>query len=162
MMVMKLRKGASWFGLIGMVAAACLATVPMSLAQNASVSLSRNFRPDPIKLSGSTGGNVSLASLAGIEANCRGFAQSQPSHVITLNESFPMLDLLAYTTSINNDPTMLIKGPNGIVVCANDESGINPQVSRRMPQGTYQVWIGSKEANQSFSYTLSLSEIRQR
>jgi hypothetical protein len=159
----KLKKGASWFGLVGALAAVWLAAVPVSLAQSESVSLSRNFRPDPAKLSGSTGGSVSLASLAGIDANCRGFAQAQPSHTITLNESFPLLDLLVYTNGINHDPTILLKGPNGIVVCADDESqGRNPQISRRLPQGTYQVWVGSKEVNQAFPYTLSLSEIRQR
>ncbi|CAN1211195.1 hypothetical protein TUMEXPCC7403_13420 [Tumidithrix helvetica PCC 7403] len=157
------QKGASWFGLIGLVAAISMAAAPVSLAQSESIALSHNFRPDPIKLGGSTGGNVSLASLAGIDANCRGFAQTQPNHVITLNESFPLLDFLVYTGGINNDPTMLIKGPGGIVVCADDESqGRNPQISRRLLPGTYQVWVGSKDANQSFRYTLSLSEIRQR
>ena len=139
-----------------------LAIAAPSFAQSA-VSLGRNFRPDPKTLDGSGGGNVSIASTAGIADNCRGFANAKPNHTITLNETFPVMDLLVYSSNINDDPTMLIKGPNGIIICADDESGgRNPQVTRRMPKGIYKVWVGSKNVNQSFGYTLSLSEIRQK
>jgi hypothetical protein len=154
---------------------AALAIAFPSFAQNVTsqnvTSLERNFRPDPKRLTGNGGGNVSIASIAGIADNCRGFANDEPNHTITLTETFQVLDLLVYTTNINDDPTMLIKGPNGIVICADDESGgRNPQSSRRLangtyqswPKGTYQVWVGSKNINQSFSYTLSLSEISQK
>jgi hypothetical protein len=145
-----------------LTAIAALAIASPSFAQSA-VSLGRNFRPDPATLSGSGGGNVSIANTAGISDNCRGFANAMPNHTITLTETFPLLDILAYSSSINDDPTMLIKGPNGIIICADDESGgRNPQVSRRMPKGNYQVWVGAKNINQSFRYTLSLSEIRQK
>jgi hypothetical protein len=80
-----------------------------------------------------------------------------------LTETFPVIDILVYSRNINDDPTMLIKGSNGIVICADDESnGRNPQVNRRLPKGDYQVWVGSKTINQSFAYTLSVSEIRQK
>lgn len=133
-----------------------------SFAQSA-VSLGRSFRPDPATLSGNAGGNVSIARIAGIADDCRGFANAKPNHTITLTETFPVMDLLVYSSNINDDPTMLIKGPNGIVICADDESGgRNPQATRRLPKGEYQVWVGSKTINQSFRYTLSLSEIRQK
>ena len=80
-----------------------------------------------------------------------------------MNENFRLLELLVYTNNVNDDPNMLVKGPNGIVICADDESGGRyPQANRRLPKGTYQVWVGSKNVNQSFSYTLSLSEIVQK
>ncbi|PZV11972.1 MAG: hypothetical protein DCF20_18640 [Pseudanabaena sp.] len=139
-----------------------LAIAVPSFAQSA-ISLGRNFRPDPANLTGKGGGNISIASIAGIADNCRGFANVEPNHKITLTETFPLLDLLVYTSNINDDPTMLIKGPNGIVICADDESGgRNPQANRRMPKGEYLVWVGSKNINQAFSYTLSLSEILQK
>ena len=144
-----------------LTAIAALAIAAPSFAQ--SLALGRNFRPDPATLAGNGGGNVSIASIAGISDNCRGFANAAPNHTITLTETFPLLDLLAYSSNINDDPTMLIKGPNGIIICADDESGgRNPQANRRMPKGDYQVWVGSKNINQSFRYTLSLSEIRQK
>lgn len=143
-------------------AAAALAIAAPSFAQSA-ISLKGSFRPDPATLSGTGGGSVSIAKIAGIADNCRGFANSEPNHTITLTETFPVMDLLVYSSNINDDPTMLIKGPNGIVICADDESnGRNPQVNRRLPKGIYQVWVGSKNINQSFLYTLSLSEIRQK
>lgn len=149
-----------WGALAGI--AVTLAIAAPSFAQSA-IALERNFRPDPEKLQGNGGGNVSLASLAGIADNCRGFANAEPNHTITLNENFPLLDLLVYTNNVNDDPTMLVKGPNGIVICADDESGGRyPQANRRLPKGTYQFWVGSKNVNQSFSYTLSLSEIVQK
>jgi len=139
-----------------------LAIAAPSFAQSAT-SLGRNFRPDPATLAGNGGGNISIASIAGIADNCRGFANAQPNHTITLTETFPVMDLLVYSSNINDDPTMLVKGPNGIVICADDESGgRNPQANRRLPKGIYQVWVGSKNINQSFPYTLSVSEIRQK
>jgi len=149
-----------WGALAGV--AITLAIASPSFAQHA-IALDRNFRPDPATLQGNGGGNVSLASLAGIADNCRGFANAEPNHTITLNETFPLLDLLVYTNNVNDDPTMLVKGPNGIVICADDESGGRyPQANRRLPKGTYQVWVGSKNINQSFRYILSLSEIVQK
>lgn len=132
-------------------------------SQPSNTSLSRNFRPDPIRMEGTTGGNVSLASLAGIDAKCRGFAGSQPNHVIELTANFPMLDILAYTGNVNTDLTMLVKGSNGVVVCADDEyQRRNPQLSRRLPQGTYQIWVGNSEQNKSAPYSLTLSESPQK
>lgn len=134
-----------------------------SFAQSAT-SLKRNFRDDPRILSGNGGGDISIASIAEIAANCRGFANAQPNHTITLTETFPLMDLLVYTDNINDDPTMLIKGPNGLVICADDESrGRNPQANHRLlKKGEYQVWVGSKTVNQSFSYELYLSEMVQK
>lgn len=142
--------------------AVSLSIAAPSFAQSA-ILLGRSFRPDPATLAGNGGGSVSIARISGIADNCRGFANAEPNHTITLTETFPVMDLLVYSANINDDPTMLIKGPNGIVICADDESGgRNPQVNRRLPKGKYQVWVGSKNINQSFRYTMSLSEIRQK
>ncbi len=157
--------GKQWLkltGLIGLLGALVVNFSP-ALAQSSSLALARNFRPDPVKLRGNTGGSVSLANLASGEANCRGFANNQPNQTIKLTENFPVLDLLVYTNNMNDDPTLLIKGPNGLTICADDEyKGRNPQVSKRLPEGTYQIWVGSSDASKSIRYTLSLSEIRQK
>jgi hypothetical protein len=142
------------------------AFLPVALPVNAqpnSIAISRNFRPDPIRVEGNAGGGVSLSKLAGIDGKCRGFGSSQPNHVIDLSSNFPMLDILAYTGNINDDLTMLIKGSNGLVVCADDENQRrNPQLSRRLPQGTYQVWVGVGDKDKSVRYSLSLSESPQK
>jgi len=143
-----------------------LAIASPSFAQS-TISLGRNFRNDPAKLTGDGGGSTSLASIAKVVDNCRGYANQNANHIVTLTESLPMLDFLVNSTNNNDDPTMLIKGPDGITICADDESkGRFPQVSLRrphalLPKGNYEVWVGSKTSNQSFAYTLYLSETRQ-
>jgi hypothetical protein len=140
-----------------------LAIASPSLAQN-TISLRSNFPNDPRKLTGEGGGQTSLASIAKIGDNCRGYANTAPNHTVTLTEPMLILHFLVHSTHINDDPTMLIKGPGGITVCADDESnGRLPKVSlsltdSRLPEGNYQVWVGSKNSNQSFAYTLYLSE----
>jgi hypothetical protein len=144
------------------LASTALVTIAPAIAQNAAIALARNFRPDPIKLQGRAGGSVNMTNLAG-QANCRGFASEQPNHTLKLTANFPLVDLLVYTGNVNDDTTMLIKGSNGSVMCADDEyQGRNPQLSRRLPEGTYQIWVGSRNENQSINYTLSLSEIKQK
>ncbi|AFY74672.1 hypothetical protein Syn7502_02721 [Synechococcus sp. PCC 7502] len=132
-------------------------------SQPNNMTLSRNFRPDPIVIEGSAGGNVSLVKLAGVDAKCRGFASSQPNHVIELSSNFPMLDILAYTNNINDDLTMLIKDNNGLVICADDEYQKRyPQFTRRLRQGTYQIWVGNNEQDKLIRYKLSVSESPQK
>jgi len=151
-----------WVFLANMVV--LLAIASASSAQS-TISLNRYFRNDPAKLSGEEGGGqISLASIAQGADNCRGFAKTTPNHIITLNESFLLLDFLIEPKNINARPTLLIQGPKGISVCADSESnGRFPQVSLQrpnglLPKGVYQVWVGSRTSNQSFAYTLKLSE----
>ena len=144
-----------------------LAIASSSSAQNA-ISLNRYFRPDPKELVGDGGGQISLASIAKGADNCRGFANATPNHIITLNESLLLLDCLVEPNKINDRPTMLIQGPKGISVCADAQAdGRFPQVTLSRPnellsKGAYQVWVGSRTYNQSFAYTLKLSEPPQR
>jgi hypothetical protein len=149
--------------LVGLCGAVLATVLPVLSVRSQPIPLSRNFRPDPIKLEGTAGGNISLASLAGVDAKCRGFANSQPNHALELGANFPTLDILAYAGNVNDDLTMLIKGAGGLVICADDEhQRRNPQVFRRLPQGSYQIWIGSSEQNKSIKYSLSLSESAQK
>ena len=148
---------------LGIGLAAALSMVLPVRSQPNNIALARNFRPDPIQIAGTAGGSINIAKLAGIDAKCRGFAGSQPNHIINLSTNFPMLDILAYTGNINDDLTMLVKGSNGLVICADDENQRrNPQLSRRLPQGTYQIWVGVSDKDKSVSYSLSISESPQK
>lgn len=132
-------------------------------AESQAINISRQFRPDPLRIEAQTGGNVSLAEMAG-GRGCRGFTTDrQPTFTLNLGANFPMLDLLAYSSDVNADPTMLLVGDNGLVVCAdNEHRGRNPQISMRLPQGTYRIWVGNRDANRSIKFTLSLSEINHK
>jgi hypothetical protein len=156
-------------GWVFLVNIGILLAIASSSSAQSTTSLNTNFRVDPTKLTGDGGGSYSLANIAKIAGNCRGYANNEntPNHTITLNEPFLFLDFLVNSTNNNDDPTMLIKGPDGITICADDESkGRFPQVrlslpNGLLPKGNYQVWVGSKTANQSFAYTLYLSEKAQ-
>lgn len=144
-----------------LVSLAILSVPGVSQAQ--PITVVRQFRPDPMRLEGTTGGTVSLEELAGGGRGCRGFARREPNFVLNLSANFPLLDILAFTTDINADPTMLLMGDNGIVVCAdNEHAGRNPQIAMRLPQGTYRIWIGSREPNRPINFILALSEMRQK
>jgi hypothetical protein len=150
-----------WWGIVWGGAIMTLAIATPAIAQSAS--LGRGFTPDPYTIEASTGGRTSIASIAGINDNCRGFANNAPNHTISLTDNFPVLDLVVYTNSINDDATLLLKGDNGVVVCADNEAGgLRPQINRRLTKGIYQVWVGSKNVDHSFSYRLSISEARQK
>jgi hypothetical protein len=128
-----------------------------------TITLNRQFRPDPLRVEGQTGGNVSLAEIAG-GRGCRGFVPDrQPTFTLNLGANFPMLDILAYSNEVNADPTMLLIGENGLVVCAdNEHRGRNPQIALRLPKGTYRLWVGNRDANRPIKFTLSVSEINQK
>lgn len=157
------RAGLGWGSLATVLASVVvgLAIAAPSFAQSV-ISLDRYFRPDPKKFMGNGGGNISLAQIANIADNCRGFTSAAPNHTITLSEDFPVLDLLAYSDNINDSLTMLVKGSDGTIFCAGDGSGSHPQINSRFHKGDYQVWVGSTNINQSFRYTLSLSETHQK
>lgn len=123
------------------------------------ISLGRNFRPDPLQVKGRAGGEVGLASLAGSASGCRGYGQGAPNHVMDVTDSLPVLDIVAFTRDVNQDLTMLIKGPGGSLWCGDDEyRNRSPRVSARLPKGTYQIWIGTGETGRFTPYTLSISE----
>lgn len=135
-------------------------TLPLSAE---TLYLSRNFRPDPLRFAGSSAGSVSLAELAGGAKGCRGFSSSQPTYTLNLSDNFPLLDVLVFSKDRDREATMLLMGDNGIVVCANHENrGRYPQISMRLPRGSYRLWIGSREPDKPVPYILSLSEIKQR
>ncbi len=150
----------------GMVSLAVAALVGMgtapAIAQGA-IALARNFRPDPMQLQGTASGSVPLGQLAGIEGNCKGFANASPNHTLELTSNFPLVDILVLANDLQADTSLLVKSSNGLTLCADDEyRGRSPHLSRRLPQGTYQVWVGTSAANRAVPYTLSISEIRQK
>jgi len=128
-----------------------------------TLTLGPNFRNDPMRLRGTAGGNEPVARLAGNAGRCRGFAQAQPTHTLVLPEPI-FLDVLAYGDDPQADVTLLVRGADGAVWCADREyRGRSPQLTRRrFAPGTYQIWVATGEANRPTAYTLSLSEFPQR
>ncbi len=135
--------------------------VPQAQANGIKINLASGFRPDPQKLESTTSGDYSLSNLSR-GRNCRGFANKQPTYTLELEDDFQRLTFLVEGKGINDDATLLIKGPGSFALCGDDDWGLNPYVVGKFPKGTYSVWVGSKKAQTSFGYTLSISEGAQR
>ncbi|MGQ9866509.1 MAG: hypothetical protein ACUVSQ_09570 [Pseudanabaenaceae cyanobacterium] len=128
-----------------------------------TLTLEPHFRNDPVRRQGTAGGSEPVARLAGHAGRCRGFAQAQPNYTLVLAEPL-FLDILAYSDDPQADLTLLMRGSDGTVWCADREyRGRSPQLTRRrLAPGTYQIWVATGEADRLAAYTLSLSEFPQR
>jgi hypothetical protein len=110
------------------------------------VKISPNFKPDPITLTGKSGGPN--------KSNC-GNISSAPSQVIQVTESLPYLRL---TVEGSGQPTLLLDGPGGkFCVLADNYSGGKPEITGFFKAGNYSIHVGELSQAQ-YNYTLSISQ----
>lgn len=120
-----------------------------------SILLTSGFMPDPRTLTGIAGGPMSAMAING---SCRGYIPATPNHLLTLNSYFPFLRVYANSAA---DTTLVIRGPNGQVWCADDTYGFNPGVDLAgAPPGTYQIFVGTYAAGNSAPYTIGFTELQ--
>lgn len=110
------------------------------------VQIERDFQPDPLTLSGKSGGTE--------KSNC-GSISATPSQVLQVAESLPYLRL---TVESEGKPTLLIDGPEGrFCVLGDSYSQEKPEISGYWQAGEYSLYIGDS-SNQQHDYTLSISQ----
>jgi hypothetical protein len=113
----------------------------------------------PIVLRGISGGTVETQARSQVAktetGDCIGFIDSEPDHEITLTQQFNFLRL---GIKSSGDTVLLLKGPGG-TWCNDDSTDRNPSIAGQWLGGTYQIWVGSYERNQSYPYVLEISEI---
>jgi hypothetical protein len=110
------------------------------------VKISPNFNPDPITLTGKSGGSN--------KSNC-GSITPTPNQVIQVTESLPYLRL---TVEGSGQPTLLIDGPGGrFCVLADNYSGKKPEITGFWQAGSYSLYVGELSQGQ-YNYTLSISQ----
>jgi hypothetical protein len=118
----------------------------VSLAQTPVTQVSANLQPDPLVLSGKSGGKVA--------SNC-GNISNTPNQILQVTESLPYLRL---TVEGQGKPTLLIDGPGGrFCVLADSYSGGKPEMSGYWQPGRYSLYIGDTSQGQH-TYTLTISE----
>ncbi|MCT7985207.1 hypothetical protein NG796_18190 [Laspinema sp. A4] len=124
--------------------------------------LSRGFQPSRGVVSGFTGGSISLPAVTTVRDRqnqlCLGFGDPTPDHILELRADFPQL-----TVEINSrgvDTTLIIRGPDNIFRCGdNTELTLDARVTDTdWKQGTYQIWVGTKEMGVRRRYRLSVRE----
>ena len=110
------------------------------------VQIERDFQPDPLTISGKSGGFE--------KSNCGNISKT-PSQVLKVSESLPYLRL---TVESKGKPTLLIDGPEGrFCVLGDSYSEEKPEISGYWQAGEYLLYIGSLSPEQH-EYTLSISQ----
>jgi hypothetical protein len=139
------------------------------LGATAALAQTANFAPITLSASqptatvnGVTAGIFSMANVAMRDQRgiiCTGFADTNPDHILTLQE--PISQLTLQVNSDGNDTTLLLQGPSeDLVYCGEDISRRNPDAqiqAQNLPAGTYQIWVGAHSQGQRLNYSLTAS-----
>ncbi len=102
------------------------------------------------RLPGQAGGT---REASGLQARCNGFIAQVPDHVIEVAAP----QELTFRVQSEGDTTLLIQGPNDVILCADDEDGLNPVVRTMFQIGRYGVYVGAYQETESPAYTLTVS-----
>jgi hypothetical protein len=146
-----------------LVAAATLAIIGPSVAQNASApptqgatSLRAGFAPDPVRVAIRAGGPIDASRLG---SNCVGMIANAPDHVLRYSAgSFP---LFFRTQTSGADTTLAIRAPDGRWYCDDDTGGgLNAEVRFAAPMsGAYAIYVGTYGNTGIADSTLDISEL---
>ncbi len=119
-----------------------------------AASLAPGFTPDPHMVYGLSGGGTRAATWRG---GCQGFVtENAPNHVFTAEQDFPQLSVGVHSAQ---DATLVIEGPDGTVLCSDDDGdNTDPLIRARFPAGEYRIWVGSYAPSQNHDYALGFSE----
>lgn len=129
-----------------LVLAIALILANLQLARADVVQIERDFQPDPLTLSGKSGGFE--------KSNC-GNISATPNQVLEVAESLPYLRL---TVESKGKPTLLIDGPEGrFCVLGDNYSQEKPEISGYWQAGKYSLYIGDLSEQQN-NYTISISQ----
>jgi hypothetical protein len=117
--------------------------------------LRRGFLPDPQRDEGRAGGPIDVSSLG---AGCRGFVDAAPSHVLTLDGE---LDYFRVSVRDADAPvTMLVRSPEGELLCASPAEGPPTLEGEAWSPGTYRVWVGRRAPGSETPYRVEYTETR--
>ena len=118
------------------------------------VNLAPGFMPDPAQRPVTSGGAIAASTLS---PQCRGFVTNQPD--LFLDLAGPSNFLRIYVTS-QSDTTLIVRRPDGSLLCNDDTYGLNPSVEGPFIPGRYGVWVGAYTAGQNAQSTVSVTELR--
>src|SRR5262245_27869542 len=102
---------------------------PRGRANFGTTSIMPGFRPDPHNVQVVTGGSVSAGT---ISPSCRGYVTAQPDVILQLGALSPWFRVYVTSTA---DTTLVVRRPDGALLCANDTFGLNPAVEGVFPAG---------------------------
>jgi hypothetical protein len=118
--------------------------------------ISQGFFPDPFIITAASGGDVDVSSA--LSSDCAGFVTSQPD--ITIDYSGSGEGIRFFFVG-NGDTTLIVADPSGDAVCNDDgtDATFDPVVDIVSPaEGTYSIWIGSYNQDESIPGYLMVTE----
>ena len=117
--------------------------------------LRTGFTPDPHRLAGTSGGQISASSLG---PDCRGWIAPAPDHILNLETATRFFRIFA---SSDSDTTLVVRAPDGRWYCDDDTYGLNPAVEgESWTSGRYLIWVGSYSRGTNAPYSLNFTELR--
>jgi hypothetical protein len=149
----------------GVIALIAVLIATPALSESAlfeTLSLAPGFTRESGQVTGNTGGSYSLPSIANSDRNgnaCLGYGDSTPDHILVLEQNFS--NLTVQVNSAGKDTTLVVRGPNKQIVRCGDDTGSSKDASvqdANWQAGTYEIWVGSIDSNQSWDYRLSVRE----
>lgn len=110
---------------------------------------------DPTFAQGFAGGPLAGTTF---DPSCyAGHYSTAPSHVLTLTSPLPYARVMAYSAR-GTDLTLLVRQPNGMILCNDDSDGLNPTVELTGPiAGEYQIYVGNYSSTAPEPYELGVS-----
>ncbi|WP_148288344.1 hypothetical protein [Prochlorothrix hollandica] len=124
-----------------------------------TVTLAPRFSPDPLTISGISGGDREASTQTGRKETetgfCVGYIGTPPDHRLVLSDFFDFLNLRVTSAG---DTTLVVEGPGG-TWCSDDTQGQTPQIGGQWLPGTYDVWVGSGDPDAYYVYELNVSEV---
>jgi len=129
----------SWMAVSGLALLVSFAPASAQTANADGITLSA-YPPAAASVDGRIVGSFSLSNIASSDQNgnlCAGFADTNPSHILTLENDFPSLTI---TVNSGEDTTLLIQGPDdNSIHCGQDisrwlaEKKYRPRIDRILP-----------------------------
>lgn len=107
----------------------------------------------PVAVMGRTNGEFDAASIRG-EGTCRGWVEAAPSHLMMLRAPQTFLSLFVLSAA---DSTLIVRRPDGSLVCNDDRYGLNPGIQGSFPAGLYQIWVGTYREGENRPYRITVT-----
>ena len=123
-----------------------------------SEQLAPNFLPDPFEVELVSGGPIDVSYLGD---ECGGFATAAPDFQVEYTAGTSDLLRFYFVADAAEDTTLVVNDAEGDWYCNDDADGtIDPMLQVDQPEsGTYDVWVGSYDADEQIDGMLNITEI---
>lgn len=102
------------------------------------------------RLEGEAGGPRNAVDL---RYDCAGWIATAPDHVVEVTAAMEV----GFVVSAPGDTTLVLRGPNDTLFCADDTDGLDPAIRQLVPAGRWEVHVGTWAAQERIPYVLRVT-----